>query len=153
MKKLLIAFVFLFGMTQANAQGIVGGAHVGLPVGDTSDNSSFELGADVAYLAPLSVSSSVGALLGFSHYFTDEGDGLSFLPIAATGRINLHESFFLGADLGYALGLTDNVDGGFYYRPKVGFSFMGVGLVASYSGISVNDVTVSSVNLGIEFGL
>ena len=153
MKKLLIAFVFLFGMTQANAQGIVGGAHVGLPVGDVSEGASFELGADVAYLAPVSVSSSVGALVGFSHYFANEGDGVSFLPIAATGRINLQEDFFLGADLGYALGISEGVDGGFYYRPKVGFSFMGVGLVASYSGVSLDGATVSSVNLGIEFGL
>jgi len=71
--------------------------------------------------------------------------------VAASARLGI-ALVFVGADLGYALGINDGNDGDFYYRPKVGINLVGLSLIASYSGISVSGGTLSSVNLGTEFG-
>lgn len=150
------------GMTSYAQGNLRLGINVGLPVGDVDELYSFDLGADLSYMFGTESGFSVGPMVGYSHFFgktMDTGfgevdlDDVSFLPIAASGRIGLSESFFLGADIGYALGITEDVDGGFYYRPKLGFDLFGLGLIASYSGVSMDGGSFSSVNLGVEFGL
>ncbi len=163
MKKLLLLTIFLiFGFTAVQSQSIWKiGINGGIPVGDIEDISNFQLGLDVAYLYPVSNLFSVGGLAGYSHYFVDDittaqgtisGDDLSFLPIAASARFGFENSLFVGADLGYAIGIDDGNDGGFYYRPKVGYSLGPLVIIASFSGISVDGGDASSVNLGVEFG-
>jgi hypothetical protein len=163
MKKmfLLAAVLLVFGLTTSTAQEIKLGANVGIPVGDISDASNFKLGVDFAYLFTPTDMFQVGPMLGYSHYFmkdidmgssgTFEVDDASFLPIAASGRFSLGDAVFAGADLGYAVGLSDGNDGGFYYRPKLGFDLLGLWIVGSYEGISMDGGTVSSVNAGLEF--
>lgn len=164
MKKFLCTIIFLAaGFTSSYAQGDIRlGIHAGLPVGDAADISSFGLGADVAYLVGLGDTFQVGPMVGYNHFFGEEVDlggmgsfemdDIQFLPLAATARFGL-AGLELGADLGYAIGLNDGNDGGFYYKPKVGFSLFGLGLIASYTGISVEGGTFSSVNIGAEFRL
>lgn len=162
MKKiiLLLALVFM-GFGSIFGQGIRVGVNAGIPVGDAKDITTFQLGADIAYLFPVSDLFSVGGLVGYSRYFIDDDafpgisqniDDFSFLPIAATARFGFENSLFVAGDLGYAIGISDGNDGGFYYRPKVGYSLGPVAIIASFSGISVDGGDVSSVNLGIEFG-
>ena len=162
MKKLVLLSMLFFAVSAVQAQDIKVGAHVGIPVGDSSEGSNFDLGVDVAYLFSPIEMLQVGPMLGFSHYFTEEIDyngmasvdppDASFLPIAASGRVSLGDAVFAGADLGYAFGLNDGNDGGFYYRPKLGFDLLGVWVVGSYEGISRDGGSVSSVNVGVEFG-
>jgi len=162
MKKLLLLSMLIFAVSAVQAQEIKVGAHVGIPVGDSSDNSNFDLGADVAYLFSPIEMFQVGPMLGLSHYFTEEIEyygapsvdppDATFLPIAASGRVSLGDAVFAGADLGYAVGLNDGNDGGFYYRPKLGFDLLGIWVVGSYEGISMDGGSVSSVNVGVEFG-
>lgn len=155
MKKVLILFVFSFLVTTAVfSQGNFRfGVNAGIPVGDVEDYSSFHLGTDVAYMFNVVELLDVGPMVGYSHFFGEEDlDDVQFLPLAASGRFGL-SSFYLGADLGYAVGLQDGNDGGFYYRPLVGYKFGKLGIAASYEGISVDGGTFSSINLGIEFGL
>ena len=138
------------------------GVNAGIPVGDVEDLATFQLGADVAYLYPVSELFSVGALAGYSHFFGEDdvpllgGSGsvedFSFIPIAASARFGFANSLFVGADLGYAIGVDDGNDGGLYYRPKVGYNFGPVAAIASFAGIAVDGGDVSSVNLGVEFG-
>lgn len=159
MKKALFLMMFLFGGMLVHAQGDLRiGVNAGIPVGDADEISGFNLGADAAYLFQVSEGFSVGPMLGFSHYFGKEIGGfeiddISFLPIAAAGRLGLGDSFYLGADLGYALALKDGVDGGFYYRPKVGYNLGAMALNLSYAGISVDGGSWATLNVGIEFGL
>lgn len=166
MKKFLFSVLFFlfFGAFSSFAQGDLRvGINAGIPVGDASDITTFHLGADLSYLFEVAEVISVGPMIGYSHFFGDEIDfngmgtmdidDINFLPIAASGKIGLMNGLSLGLDLGYALGLNDGNDGGFYYRPKVGFNLVGIGLIASYSGVSVDGGTFSSVNLGVEFGL
>lgn len=163
-KLLLIAVIAAFGFTSVNAQegGIKLGLGFGLPLGDAETVSSFNLAFDAAYLINVADSFQVGPTVGYSHFFgkeydtffgTIKGDDIQFAPIAASARFFASEDLFFGADLGYAVGISDGNDGGFYYRPKVGYGLGPVSLIVSYSGISMeNDVTFSSLNLGVEFG-
>lgn len=153
MKKFLCSLIFLaVGFTSTYAQGDIRlGVNAGIPVGDISDVSDFNAGADIAYLMGFETF-QIGPMVGYNQFFVDEVDDISFLPLAATARFGL-AGLELGADVGYALGLSDGNDGGFYYRPKIGFSLFGLGLIGSYTGISMDGGTASSVNLGIEFRL
>lgn len=163
MKNLLfLIFIAFFGISTAVAQGHFKiGVNGGIPVGDIDDYATFQLGADVAYMFNVVEALDLGPLVGYSNYFGDEIntglgkvdlDDIQFLPIAASARYGLTEAFFLGADLGYAVGLDDGNDGGFYYRPQIGYNFGIIGIVASYSGVVVDGDNIASVNLGIEFG-
>ena len=157
MKKLILLLALVFtGFGTAFGQGVKLGINAGLPVGDISDASTFQIGADVGYLYPATDMFSVGGLIGYSHYFMDKdvtnSDGWSFLPIAASAQFGFSDFLFVGADLGYAVGLSDGNDGGFFYRPKVGYGIGNLAIIASFSGISVDGGDVSSVNLGVEFG-
>lgn len=178
-KLLLVAVIAAFGFTSVNAQddGIKLGINLGLPVGDVGDVSSFGVSLDVAYLFSVADSFQVGATTGYSHYFGKtetvsvpffgniefDYDDIQFIPLAASARFDLDRLFF-GADLGYAIGISDDFDGGFYYRPKIGYSLGSISLVASYTGISMSETVVSmgdmeitqsgtfsAITLGVEF--
>ena len=63
--------------------------------------------------------------------------------------------FILGADLGYAIGVSpsDN-DGGFYYAPRIQYGVSeSIDIVLAYRGISVDGGSFDVLTLGIEFGL
>ncbi|MFD2518997.1 hypothetical protein [Salinimicrobium flavum] len=159
MKKIIFFIAVAMGMlTVASAQtDIKIGIHAGIPVGDIEDGANFKMGADFTYFWSVMDIIKAGPMVGYSHYFTEDLDGtepddLNFLPLGASGRVTLGGGVFLGADLGYAIGLNDGNDGGFFYRPKLGFGFLGIGIVGSYEGINVDGVNVASVNVGVEFG-
>ena len=164
-KVLLIAAFAVFGLGISNAQeeGIKLGVSGLLPMGDAGDLSSFGVALDVSYLWEVGDGFLAGATTGFQHNFGKEIDGpfggsfdfpdQQFIPIAASARYYFSDGFFGGADLGYALGVGDGFDGGFYYRPKVGYSLESVGFHLSYGGVSVDGGSWSFVGLGVEFGL
>jgi hypothetical protein len=155
MKRFLCFLVLLAaGLTSAYSQGDLRlGVNAGVPVGDAADVSSFNAGADVAYLMGFGDTFQVGPMVGYSHFFgDDDSEDFQFLPIAATARFGL-AGLELGLDLGYGLGISDDLDGGFYYRPKIGFGLFGLSLIGSYTGISDDSVTFSTVNVGLEFRL
>lgn len=161
-KNILLIVLAVVGFSTSYSQGNFRlGVNAGLPIGDAADFTSFQLGTDVAYMINLAGVASVGPMVGYSRFFGDseeldgvdfEVDDTQFVPIAASGRFSLL-SLALGLDLGYALGLNDGNDGGFYYRPQAGFSIGPVGLIASYQGICMDGGSMASVNLGVEFGL
>ena len=162
-KSILLAVIAVMTMAAGYSQegNFAIGVNAGIPVGDMEEFSKFNLGADLAYRFNVSEQFQVGALAGYSHFFGDSGedetgswevDDIQFLPLAGSARVNF-SSFFAGADVGYALGINDGNDGGFYYRPHAGVNFGKLGVVASYSGITRDEFTVASVNLGIEIKL
>jgi len=167
-KVLLIAALAVFGLGVSNAQeeGLKLGVTAGLPIGDAGDVSTFGIGLDVSYLWEVGDGFLVGATTGYQHFFGDSGeesfmgisykfeyDDFQFIPLAASARYYFSDEFFAGADLGYAIGLNDGNDGGFYYRPKVGYGFGNIAVHASYAGVSMDGFTFSYIGVGIEFGL
>ncbi len=149
----------------ANAQdGLKGGVSAGLPVGDVGDGYSFSLLLDLSYLWGVSDQFDVGITAGYSHSFgksIDVGEGsfkldaASFLPVAVAARLNVSDTFAIGADLGYAVGINpDGNDGGFYYAPKLQYSVSdSIDIVAAYRGVSLDGGSFDIFSLGLEFGL
>lgn len=175
MKKILLLAAFaVFGFTTVQAQQMKAGVDAMIPMGDVKDGYSFGLGANFTYFFEINEAFLVGPQINLLYYMGKETNGFKpdaalFLPIAASARYVI-EDFFFGADLGYGIGLSpDGNDGGFYYRPKVGYNFGPVAAVLSYSGISSKQTytvdgygiiptytvsstaTFSSLNLGVEF--
>lgn len=174
-KVLLIAAIAFFGFTvQAQEEGFKLGINVALPLGDAGDISSFGATLDLGYFFDVADSFQLGPVTGYQHFFgktesTPFGDfdfdDSQFIPVAASARFFASEELFFGADLGYALGLNDGNDGGFYYRPKLGYNLETIAIVLSYAGVSFSEETTtigdaevtsgggtfSSVQLGIEF--
>lgn len=166
MKKVFYLFLFgVFTISSIHAQEFKIGINGGLPLGDIEDSYSFAVNLDASYLFEVNDVFSAGPSVSVFHYFGDSIDfgGLgsfdiedaTFLPIGGTARFNVSESFVLGADLGYGIGIApDGNDGGFYYKPQAIYNVSeNVGIKASYSGVSIDGGTFSSVNLGVEFGL
>jgi|GEM_PF-202961 len=188
MKKLLLsAVIAVFGLTGLKAQstGLEGEAFLGLPMGDASDGASLNLGINLAYYWDVAEGFKVGALAGFDHWISKKVDGekgkdISYLPIAATAKYSF-DQFYVGLDLGFALGLTSEKEsfevygysfsaetkskGGFLFRPRFGYSTSSFDIFAFYKGMSdkveatINDSdgnesfseTISMGSLGVGF--
>ncbi|WP_077398579.1 outer membrane beta-barrel protein [Cellulophaga omnivescoria] len=158
MKKLFIVAIAALGFAfSAQAQeGFGAGVNLGIPMGDIDGFSSFNIGVDAQYLGAVSETFYAGGTLGYSHYFMkNDVDAVTFLPIAAVAKFMVTEDFSVGTDLGYAVGLSDNNDGGFYYRPKLGYRIAdAIELNLSYAGISLeDDINASTFNIGFMFQL
>lgn len=164
MKKfLLLIFFAVITVTAAQAQKHwTVGLNGGVPIGDAESLYNFHLNADVAYRIDIIKLLDIGAVVGYSHYFGDseetnfgniEVEDLQFLPIAATGRLRILSILFLGTDLGYAVGLSNDTDGGFYIRPQIGLNLGIVNILASYSNISIDGGSIEALNAGIEIKL
>ena len=164
MRKLVIIAVFaVFGFSAQAQEGFKAGVNLGLPVGDAGDVSGFSIGLDVLYHWAVSDEFNAGIATGFTNAFGKSIDAgiasfdvpdVQFIPVAASGRFSLTDEFSAGADLGYAIGINDGNDGGFYYRPIVGYGVSdNVEVNLSYTGISIDGFTWSTINLGVLFGL
>ena len=154
-KLLLVGIVALFSLNPFYGQtNFAIGAHAGIPLGDIEDYSSFEAGLDLAYRFAFVDIVEVGPLIGYTHFFgKDSFDDLNYIPIAASGRLGLPQSFFAGFDIGYAIALDENADGGLFYRPQLGYQFLNFGLVLSYAGIATDGIDLGALTFGIEFKL
>jgi hypothetical protein len=163
MKKFVLIALLAFAGLSAQAQNeFRAGAHLGLPIGDAGDLANFNIAVDLAYLFELSEEVQVGPTIGYSHSFggtIDTGlgsfdvDDIQFIPIAASGHYNFTEQFWFGLDLGYALGVNDGNDGGFYYSPRFAYGVSSqIDIVAAYRGISVDGGSWDVISLGVEFG-
>lgn len=155
MKKTILFLVFVTAtVCSTNAQNKLKlGLNVGTAVNDYFGDNNVALGADLSYLFPVSERLSFGPSAGFTFLVVNASDNYGLLPLAASGRFHFNERFFADLDLGYSLIFIDEVKGGFYYRPKIGYDFNAFSLLASYWGITQDGGGLSFVSLGIEFGL
>jgi len=156
MKKLVVLFVIaVFGYT-ATAQGVFKiGATAGVAVSDAGDVADWALGVDAYYMfEKVDAVINFGPTVGFRNLFMSEDafDDGQFLPVAAAARLKLFGILTGGADLGYAVGINDGNDGGFYYRPVVGIDIADtIELNVSFESISNDGVTWGNLNAGILF--
>ena len=159
MKKLMLVMVAVAFSSAVSAQNFNAGISAGFPSGDASDFSTFAIAVDLGYIFEVSDNFDAGVSTGVLHSFGDEYMGIdfddhTFLPIAASGRLGLGDSFGLGADIGYALGLNDGNDGGFYYAPRLSYSVSdALDIIAGYRGVSADGGSWDNITIGIEFGL
>lgn len=165
MKKVLFFAAFLImGMGAMNAQGqFRAGISGGLPIGDAGDFATFAIAVDLGYLFEISDTFDAGVATGYSHSFGDELniggvtvdlDDVQFIPVAASARFEVAPSFTLGADLGYAVGINDGNDGGFYYSPRAQYGVSeAIDIVVAFRGVSVDGGSWDIVSAGVEFGI
>ena len=135
--------------------------NIGTTTGDQQarDLYSTTIGFDFTTLTEITKDLQVGGTLGVVNFFDNEstdgnaGKNLNF-SLGGTFRFFTdNDKFFIGSDVGFAIGLNGNGDdeAGFYYRPKIGMS------ISDCSGINVSyavtkDVNeYSNVSIGYEF--
>ena len=138
------------------------GLNGGATVGDFENSYSSNVGIDLIYLHKLSNRFYIGGSTGFANYFGDtlsaEGfedvalDDLQFLPLAASFRISPVKNLLGGVDIGYAFGLNDGNDGGFYASPRITYLIDEKWPVfAGYRLIGFEDENLGAIQFGIGF--
>jgi len=163
MKKLfMIAAMAVFGFSSAQ-EGFKLGAHIGIPVSDAGDASSFNLGLDGAYMWNVGSGFDLGVATGYTHFIGKNNNGFKvddfgFIPVAVAGKYRFSGApVSIGLDLGYGISTKDGIDGGLYYQPKVAYNFSQGELYLGYQGVNSKigpwDFGVGSVNLGYNFFL
>lgn len=170
MKAIFTTFLLVFAMSLLNAQGTVdrtnfrAGINGGIVTGDVSEAYSFSLGIDILHVWGLSKVIDLGLATGFNNAFgeeetfsnggitvTTEFANLQYIPAAVALRIYPSYGFKFGGDIGYAIGVSNGYDGGFYYKPMIGVDINGnTELNISYAAIR-NDGTFGTVMVGVLF--
>lgn len=171
MKKivLLISLATFFCMTKVNGQSkFQHEALAFLPVGDSSDISSFGLGINSAYLFDVSDKFKIGPSVGYNLFIgniisitdgvntveTDLGE-FHFLPVTAVAKYNFTDKISLRADIGYAFGLDKDNEGGIYFSPKLGYEISdAIGVKFGYirmTDSSDQDLHFNALSLGIGY--
>ncbi|SNY99418.1 hypothetical protein [Flagellimonas pacifica] len=169
MKNIITTSIFFLLVTfamhaQVDRSSFKVGLNAGIPVGDAADVSSFSIGLDVNYHWGVSELFDVGLATGFINAFGDtdtssvgpvtvqtEFEDFQFLPVAASVRIYPTYHFKFGVDAGYAVGISDGMEGGLYYRPIVGYNITGnTELNVSYMVVEDN-ISFSVATVGILF--
>lgn len=161
-KKFLPLLLCALICTLASSQeGFKIGAHGGIPLGDFNNQIGIVIGADIGYLWSPNKVFDLGLKSGIIHGFpeTFKAETISvklpsvqFVPVVASVRIWAAKSFSFGGDVGHAFGLNKGNEGGFYYRPQIGFQ---VGpqseINFSYTAIDLGEATWSTVTLGYVY--
>lgn len=159
---IIICALFSFSLMNAQDQFRIGIA-AGLPLGDSGDLSLFSVAVDLAYMFEITETIQAGPISGYSHSFGDdktvgpittEGVDVQFIPIGVGGRFDVASKLAFGADLGYAIGLNDGNDGGFYYAPRLSYSTIeDVDIVAAFRGVAIDGGSWDIISVGVEFGI
>ena len=124
MKKFILSLIVIFSLAQLNAQGTIKlGVKGGISLNDAEKISDGVMGVDAYYLFKKKRAFlNIGPTIGFRNYFTNDAiDDAQFINIGAAGRVRVL-GMSAGIDAGYAIGLNNYLDGGFYLRPLVGFT-------------------------------
>ncbi|KQR94546.1 hypothetical protein ASG01_01285 [Chryseobacterium sp. Leaf180] len=164
MRNLLFACAFtLFGVFSNAQQGLKIGGHIGAPLGDASDYSSFTLGIDGAYMWNIIKGLDVGVATGYSHFIgKDRFNDFGFIPVAASAKYKFATvPLFVGLDLGGAISTSNGLDSGLYAYPKVGYQaskaeiFLGIQNIGSRRDFGRERIrnNFGAVNLGVNFFL
>jgi len=160
MRLILIVLTLLAYVGTYGQQGFKLGLHGGLPINqEGNDAVSLVAGIDTGYLFALGEVVDAGAMVGFINGFPEKFDSggadlphVQFLPLAGSFRIWPSRSFSFGADLGYGVGINEGNEGGFYYKPIIGY-LMGAQTEVnlSYTGIQTDYLPWRTVQLGILY--
>ncbi|EAQ41548.2 hypothetical protein MED152_02500 [Polaribacter sp. MED152] len=162
MKKVILVCALVLSSLAASAQFTVS-VNGGLPVGDLEDASSFALSGDLGYSFATDSNLMLGVSAGFINYFgeeyeflgtTVEAESIQFLPVAGSLHYRISNNFSAGSKIGYAFGINDGNDGGFYYKPMLSYMVGDATSLSLYfEGISDDGANANNVGLGFTFAL
>ena len=133
------------------------GINAGMPIGDTSDYTSFVLGAELRAQYLVNPNFGIGVASGYQNYFAkDDYEDFGLIPLAAFGRYYFNESgWFIGVDVGYGfLTNVDNNSGGLYLNPQIGYNTYHWNFYGFYQNIGTeNNFDIQTVGLGITYNI
>ena len=161
-KALLLACIAVLGLSTLHGQGrFQAGGNLGLPIGDAGDLATFAIALDLAYILEIDDNIKAGPTVQYSHSFGDDVniggfsisvDDVQFLPIGGRAQFDITDQFLARAELGYAIGISDGNDGGFYYSPQAAYSVSEtVDIVLAFRGISEDGGSWDMITLGASF--
>ncbi len=162
MKNYLLTSLFLFScffysQAQEEDYTFAAGGVAALPVGKRGSRADFGYGAEVMYLKRVKEKFQIGGSLGYTEYSIDDDlnfENIRFLPVAFKGAYAIGDlGFGAGLDLGYAIGLNENNNGGFLYEPKVTLETSLLYISLGYRGILVSTSNLHAIQLGVAFKL
>ena len=154
MKKLILsAFVAVLSLTAVKAQeGIKVEATIGATIGDASEAFGINYGVGASYLYPVMDNFHVGGKVGLDIFNGKKLDAIivdgvqvnsnlkaqnmTLIPITVSAQYDITEEFFGAADLGYALSLNNDYNGGFYFMPKAGWQNEYIQVFGYLKGVS-----------------
>ncbi|HUH46552.1 MAG TPA: hypothetical protein VLZ54_05310 [Arenibacter sp.] len=161
MKRTILALLFvLIGISLYGQRGMKIGIHGGLPLNEFKEETSIMLGLDLGYRFALGEVVDFGIMTGYIYafpekYHLDYGvdlPSIQFVPLTGSVRIWPSNSFSLGVDAGQAIGINEGNEGGFYYRPTLGYLMGAQAEVnVSYTGIQLEGRSWATVSLGIFY--
>ena len=164
MKKLfLVGAVALFGAMNAQT-GFKAGAHIGMPLGDLGEATSFNFGVDLAYLYPVAENVKIGATTGYTYFtgkdqtvtvmgqtMTFKNEGFGLIPLAGVLQYNFTPQVYIGTDLGMIFSTAEGGGSSFYYQPKLGYEFGNTDVYLGYKGWSESGMSASTLALGFGY--
>ncbi|RZA00922.1 MAG: hypothetical protein EOP47_12505 [Sphingobacteriaceae bacterium] len=159
MKKVLLATMLFVGIAVsgfAQKGGLSIGLEAGLPVGSTSNGSSFAIGGSLKYEAPIATGTNFTVSAGYTSFLGKTIAGFkvpSFgaIPVKAGIKHFFGDAFYGEAQLGAAFSTQTGGGTLFVYSPGVGYKFSDViDLGVRYEAWSKNG-TVSQIGARLGF--
>ncbi len=158
---ILTLICIALGVSLQAQKGFKIGIQGGIPIGDFNDRVGVVIGGELGYVWPLGEVLDLGVTAGFLNGFpekyreetvTNNFPNVQFIPLGAALRIWPSNSFFVGGDIGQAVGINEGNDGGLFYRPQLGF-LMGpqTQLNFSYTGIDLDDARWATITMGVRY--
>ncbi|WP_075340886.1 hypothetical protein [Tenacibaculum agarivorans] len=157
MKKIISIITLLLclhSFSQENELNV--GVNGGVTVGNLEAVSSIAFGVEGNYLFDIFDGISVGPSLNFLYFVSKENtvDSNIYIPIGGAVRFNsFEEQFYVGLDLGYAIGISpEGDDGGVFFKPLLGYEVTDAFKInLFYSAVKKNSPTYSYVGLGVTY--
>lgn len=166
-KQILTTFIALIGLITLKAQsvGFEAGGFVGFPIGDASSITSFNFGVNAAYYWKAGGNLQAGFTSGYDHWTGKDvkeimlggppreykTEDFGFIPLAITTKYEMNK-FFGGLDIGYAVYIgKKGGEGGFYYKPRVGYTISSFNIYGFYKGISNNGSSINTLGFGFGY--
>lgn len=137
------------------------GINGGITNGNIKNIASGALGLDANYLFDIVDDVKFGPAVNVLYFFTKENNNIKpdpfiYLPIGGAVRFHgIGEKFNVGADIGYAIGISPSGDrGGIFFKPMLGYDITEkLSLNIFYAGVKKKQPTYSYLGLGIVFNV
>ena len=140
-----------------NNSWLKAGITAGVPVGDVSDFSSFNLGVDLRGQYLFNPNFAIGAASGYNHYFGKDGfDDFGVIPLAGFARYYFTPNgLFIGSDVGYGfLTNVNNNSGGLYVNPQIGYHNRDWNIYAYYQNtFAENEFDLQTIGIGATYNI
>ncbi|MDY0779618.1 hypothetical protein [Tenacibaculum sp. IB213877] len=131
------------------------GINGGKVFGNAEEFSKLAFGFDANYLFDISEDFNVGPFIGFVHFLPEGAqEARSYVPIGGAIRFHsLDDNFYVGGDVGFAIGMSPAGDnGGVYLKPLLGYKITeSFKINLFYSAVKKRLPTYSYVGLGLVF--